>query len=111
MKNMLLKALAYFLLVLGFIVMFLPIPGGIIIVAGALTMLICTDSYARYCLKWMRTKLNWFNKAIFWLENKIGVRIKIMGDALKLTHPSEDEADKALSHSAYIKKVRAEKGQ
>jgi len=87
--------------------MFLPIPGGIVIVAGALTMLICTDAYARFCLKWMRTRLNWLNKTVFWMENKVGVRIKVMGDALKLTHPIEDEADKALGHNEYIKKVRA----
>ena len=104
MKLKLLKLLAYLLLILGMISMFSPIPGGVFLLAGALTLLICTDPYAQHCIKWMRTRTNWFNKTIYWLENKVGVKIKVMGDALKLTRPSEDENDKLLSHSEYIKK-------
>ena len=81
-----------------------PIPGGVILLAGGLTLLICTNPSAQFCLKWMRTKINWFNKTIFWLEDKVGIKIKVMGDALKLTRPSEDTNDKTLTHSEYIKK-------
>ena len=104
MKDKLLKLLAYLLLILGLVSMLLPIPGGIFLLAGALTLLICTDPFAQLCLKWMRTRINWFNKTIYWLENKVGVKIKVMGDALKLTRPSQDENDKTLSHKEYINK-------
>ena len=106
MKNKLLKLSAYLLLILGMISMMSPIPGGIFLLAGALTLLICSDPIAQHCLKWVRTRVNWFNKTIHWLEDKVGVKIKVMGDALKLTRPSEDENDKNLSHKEYIEKQK-----
>ena len=81
-----------------------PIPDGIFLLAGGLTLLICTNPSAQFCVKWIRTKVSWFNKIIYWLENKVGIRIKVMGDALKLTRPSEDVNDKTLSHAEYVKK-------
>jgi len=104
MKKIFLLGLAYLLLVLGFVSFFSPIPGALIFLAGGLTLLICFSPSAQYCLKWIRTRVNWFNKFIYWIENKVGAKIQIMGDALKLTRPNEDRSDETLSHSEYVKK-------
>ncbi len=87
MLNLVLTILASLLLLLGFVSILTPIPGGTFMIAGGLTTLICSSPRARFCIKYMRTKLNWFNKTIFWIETKVGSRIKIIGNALKQTRP------------------------
>ena len=86
---------------LGFVSMVTPIPGGTILIAGGLTALICSSPSARYCLMWIRTRANWFNKAMFWLENKVGTKVKVVGGALAKTHPPED-ASTLISHKEFV---------
>ena len=81
--------------------MLTPIPGGTILIAGGLTALICSSPSARYCLMWLRTRANWFNKTMFWLENKVGTRVKVVGGALARTHPPAD-ASTLLSHKEFV---------
>jgi len=79
-----------------------PIPGGTLLIAGGLTALICTSPTARYCLMWIRSRVNWFNKLMFWLEAKVGSRIKTMGVALGKTRPSEVDAT-SMSHREFVR--------
>ena len=103
--NVLISIVSMFFLVLGTISMVTPIPGGTLFIAGGLTGLICSSARARWCVKWIRTRVSWFNKTIFWLEEKVGPRIKVIGVALLQTRPDPVDADEAaLSHKDFIKK-------
>lgn len=68
-----------------------PIPGGVIMISGGVTLLICNSPKTRDCIRYIRTRVGWFNKFFFLLENKVGVRIKVIGHALLLTRPQEKE--------------------
>jgi len=91
--NILTSIASLFFLVLGVISMVTPIPGGTLFIAGGLTGLICSSAKARSCIKWIRTRVAWFNKTIFWLEEKVGPRVKIIGKALLQTRPDPINAD------------------
>ena len=99
--NIVISLLAIVAIILGFVSMVTPIPGGTIMIAGGLTALICSSPSARYCLMWIRTRFNWFNKAIFWLEKTVGPRVKVVGNALARTHPPEDAAS-LVSHKEFV---------
>jgi len=93
--------LAMISILFGMISMVTPIPGGTILIAGGLTALICSSPSARFCLMWVRSRVNWFNKLIYWLEEKVGSRIKIIGVALGKTHPPEGVST-PISHREFI---------
>jgi hypothetical protein len=88
MKSLVLTIIASFTLLIGLISMLTPIPGGIFIVAFSLTSLTCTSPRARSIILYMREKNNFINKIFFILEDKVGSRITIIGDALKQTQPN-----------------------
>ncbi|MFT6222077.1 MAG: hypothetical protein ACJA0C_001485 [Candidatus Endobugula sp.] len=91
MINLLLTIIASIVLLFGLISMVTPIPGGTIMIAGSLTTLICVSPRAQSYIRAMRTRINWFNKAVFWLEEKVGTRISFMGEALEKTRPDITE--------------------
>jgi hypothetical protein len=91
MLNLILSIFASLALLLGLVSMVTPFPGATIMIAGGLTTLICTSPRARFCIRYMRTRLNWFNKTIFWLQTKVGTKISNIGNALKQTQPNEEE--------------------
>ena len=91
MLNPILNIGAILLLILGVVSMLTPIPGGVLFIAGGLTALICTSPRLRLCIKYFRTKVNWINKVFFFFERKVGSRIAIIGNALKMTRPSSEE--------------------
>ncbi len=92
---------------MGLVSMVTPIPGGAILISGGLTMLICASPTAQYCVMWIRAKINWVNKMVFWLEKSIGPRIKVVGEALGKTHPPENGT--LLSHRDFIQEHLKEK--
>lgn len=100
--NFLVSFLAMLSILFGLVSMLTPIPGGTILIAGGLTTLICSSPSARYCLMWIRARVSWFNKLIFWLEEKVGVRIKIIGTALGKTHPPDDTTA-LISHQEFVR--------
>jgi len=91
---------AVIIILFGLVSMLTPIPGGAILIAGGLTMLICSSPTAQFCIMWIRAKVNWINKMVFWLEKSIGPRIKVVGEALGKTHPPEGGT--AISHHDFI---------
>lgn len=70
-------------------------------------MLICSSPSAQYCLMWARSRVRWVNKLMFWLEGKVGNRIKVVGVALAKTHPPENSV--MVSHKAFIQELSANK--
>jgi uncharacterized protein YqgC (DUF456 family) len=90
MLNLLLSIIALFLLLLGLISMVTPIPGGTLLIALSFSVLICTSSIVQACVRYVRERNNTFNKIIFWLENKAGIRIQFIGTALAKTRPAVD---------------------
>jgi hypothetical protein len=85
--NIIISAIASALLLLGLVSMVTPIPGGTIMIATSLTALICTSPRARSCLRFMRSRIEWFDKFFFWLEDTVGERIGFIGNALVKTRP------------------------
>lgn len=103
--NILISIVSLFFLILGIASMVTPIPGGVIFIAGGLTGLICSSVRARFCVKWIRMRVNWFNKTVFWLEEKVGPRVKIIGNALEKTRPDPTvDGEEMLSHKDFFKK-------
>ena len=103
--SLLVSIVSLFFLILGIVSMVTPIPGGVIFIAGGLTGLICSSVRARFCVKWIRMRFAWFNKAIFWLEEKVGPRVKIIGNALEKTRPDPtNESEEKLSHKDFFNK-------
>lgn len=87
MINALLSALAFLLLIIGLMSMVTPIPGGTFLIAISISLLICSNAKVQTCMRYARTKSNRFNKVIFWLENKVGIKVKFIGAALENTRP------------------------
>ena len=87
MINVFISILAVIILLAGIVSMVTPIPGGILLIASGVSMLICSNSKAQECMRYARTKSSRFNKIVFWMENKVGVRISFIGTALAKTRP------------------------
>ena len=90
MINILVTFVALLLLIIGVISMATPIPGGTFLIAISISILICSNAKAQRYMRLLRTKYNSFNNMIFWLERKVGVRVKFIGIALEKTHPLTD---------------------
>ena len=108
MLNFLLVFLSWFLLLLGFISLVTPIPGATLLIAAGLTLLIYASPKARLCIQWFRSRLPWFHKFFSWLEDKVGIRISIVGETLKDTRPLTHTIGKDLSHKQYVQEKLAE---
>jgi hypothetical protein len=100
--SLIISALAIISILFGMVSMVTPIPGGTILIAGGVTALICSSPSAQYCVMWIRSRVNWFNKVLFWLQSKVGNKIKVLGIALSKTIPPED-VDPNLTHSDFVK--------
>jgi hypothetical protein len=92
MVNFIVVVITSLTLLIGLVSMVTPIPGGTLLIAGSLTALICTSPRARRCLQILRTRLEFLNKGILWVEEKVGNRIGIVGNALRQTRPYADSA-------------------
>lgn len=90
MMNLIISFVSVIVIFFGLISMVTPIPGGTLLIATGLTALICSSPAARYRLMRIRSKVNWFNKLFFWLEQKVGGKVKFVGVALSKTRPQED---------------------
>ena len=90
MRNLIITILAIPVFLMGLVSMVTPIPGGAIMIAFSLTALICTNPWTRRCLQILRTRFKYLDKSILWIENKIGDRIAIVGNALRQTRPNAD---------------------
>lgn len=90
MINILVTFVALLLLIIGVISMATPIPGGTFLIAISISILICSNAKAQRYMRILRTKYNSFNNMVFWLERKVGVRVKFIGIALEKTHPQTD---------------------
>ena len=90
MVNLIVSAFASFTLLIGIVSMVTPIPGGTFLITVSLTALICSSPRARRFLQILRTRAEFLNKSILWMEEKIGDRISIVGNALRQTRPYVD---------------------
>lgn len=105
MKIIITKIAAVALFFLGLISLVSPIPGAFIFLACSLTLSISVSTYAQFCVQWVRSRVSFINKFLFWLEKKTGDRIKMIGDTLPKTHPLEGEENRNLTHKEYVKKM------
>ena len=106
MKVFLTKLAAIVLFVLGIISLLSPIPGAFILLASSLALAICTSTYIQFCVQWVRSRISWINHFLFWLEEKTGERVKIIGETLPKTHPVESGTNSKLSHKEYVENMK-----
>lgn len=106
--NFLISILSGITVIIGMISMLTPIPGGTLMIAGGLTALICTSPSARYCLMWIRHKANWINRLFYWLERKIGGKVKIISTALAKTHPPVG-SETRMGHKEFVRRELAQR--
>lgn len=109
MKVIFTKIAAFILFIVGFISLVSPIPGAFIFFACSLTLTISVSSYAQFCVQWIRSRVPRINRFLFWLEEKTGKRIKMIGEILPKTRPLEESINLKLSHREYINKMIQEK--
>lgn len=95
-------------LLLGLISMVTPVPGGTLLIALGLTTLIYASPKARLCIQWIRSRHAKINRVFFWLENKVGDKIDIVGKTLAKTRPLPTTVGKGLSHKQYLAKQLAQ---
>ena len=90
MINFFVSFISLVVLVIGIVSMVTPIPGGTFMIAISISTLICSNARAQRIMQQLRTKYNAFNKVIFWLEKKVGGRVKFIGIALEKTRPQTE---------------------
>jgi len=90
MINLLVTFTSLVILLIGVLSMVTPIPGGIFMIAISISTLICSNARAQRIMKQLRTRYSRFNKMVFWLEKKVGGRVKFIGIALGKTHPQTE---------------------
>ncbi len=78
--------IASFLLLLGSISMLSPLPGGTLMLAAGLALLICSSEKATNWLLHLRTRNNKLNRIMGWMEDHAGQRL---GSILRQTRPDE----------------------
>lgn len=76
------------LLFVGLISMVTPIPGGTLAIAVGGGMVICTSEAAARYVRSRRARFQRFNKAMTWIENRMGERLSA---PLRSTRPDSSQ--------------------
>lgn len=87
--HLLLVSLAAVLLVTGLVLMFSPIPFGIVLVGVALSLLVYSSDHFADSLTALRTRHHGLNAQLVWLETKLNRRIGFIDIAMRRTRPPE----------------------
>jgi len=90
MINLLVTLVSLLILLIGIVSMVTPIPGGTFMIAISVSTLICSNTRAQRIMRQLRTKYSAFNRMVFWLEKKVGGRVKFIGIALEKTRPQTE---------------------
>ncbi|MEP1612716.1 MAG: hypothetical protein ABJL72_12460 [Roseobacter sp.] len=77
-------ALAYFIILIGLVSMFTPMPGGTLLIVAGCTLLICSNARVASKVKSLRTRKPTINKWLTWIEDKVGER---MSGPMRSTRP------------------------
>jgi len=91
MINLIIFILALLTLIFGLASMFTPVPGGVFIVAGSISALICTSPKVRSFVRFNRSKFKVIDKMFFWIEKTVGKKVSFVGEALRRTQPGNTE--------------------
>lgn len=67
--------LASLIILIGFVSMFTPMPGGTLLIVAGCTLLICSSERAANKVRSLRETIPIFNKGLTWVEDKMGARI------------------------------------
>ena len=76
------------LLVIGLVSMVTPIPGGSLLIAMGLTLLICVSETAARFVMACRSRVSFLNKAIVWVETHVPEKLSA---GLRRTRPKTIE--------------------
>lgn len=88
MKKLLVSALATLGLLIGMLSMATPIPGGTVLIAVCISILIFTSSLARAAVLGLRARVIWIDKALLWVDSAVGHRFRFIRIGLHRTNPS-----------------------
>ncbi len=87
MLQFLLMCLAWFLLMLGFVFLFSPIPMGIVFIALGLSLLVYASEAITERVVNFRRQHHKLNAQLIWLEAKLNNRVRFVGSAMSKTRP------------------------
>lgn len=74
-------------LLLGFALLFSPVPIGVILIAVSLSVLIYVNHGVQNLLREIRTEYDHLNDKLHWLEDKASARARFVSNALGKTRP------------------------
>ncbi len=89
MLNTVISIFASIALVFAVISLITPLPGGLIVISFSLATLICVNSKAQSCVRYIRSKYSFVNRALNFIQRKIGSKVHFIRDALQRTEPNE----------------------
>ncbi len=102
LKCRVLTILALIVIFFGAVSMVTPIPGGTLLMALGLALLIYASPKARLCVQWARSRMARLDRIVAWLERKAGSRIAVISDTLAKTRPLQGTENRRFSHSEYV---------
>lgn len=109
MKKLLVSALATFGLLIGLLSMATPFPGGTVLIAICISILIFTSSLARAAVLGLRANLRWVDKALLWVADAVGHRFRFIRIGLHRTNPARIGGIRARQSEARSKQAEASK--
>ncbi len=84
---------AFCLLILGVVALISPIPIGVLLIAIAVSILVCVSDTAKTALKRLRTRSHRINHRMHLLEARLEHRFTYLVNAFVLTRPDEKLKD------------------
>lgn len=93
MIRLIISIIAVLVLLVGIVLVVSPIPIGAILIAVSLSALIYVNTSVQNAIKKLRKNYQPFNEKIYWLENKIGDKVKFISQSLIKTRPEYSEQD------------------
>ena len=93
MIRLFISILSLIVLLSGIVLTVSPIPIGAILIFVSLSVLIYVNPSVQNMIKRLRENYRPFNEKIFWLENKIGNKVKFLSQSLIKTRPGYLDQD------------------
>lgn len=93
MIRLVISIISVIVLLSGLILTLSPIPIGAILIVVSLSVLVYVNPSVQKMIKRLRENYRPFNEKIYWLENKIGDKVKFLSESLIKTRPGYLDQD------------------
>ena len=93
MFRLIISIFSFLVLLSGMVLVLTPFPVGAILIVISLSILVYVNPGVQKTIKKLRENYHPFNEKIYWLENKIGDKVKFLSDSLIKTRPGYLDQD------------------